>query len=71
MEFNDQVHEFRTNDIARSIYDIKPTSLKTRVLVKVKSDEGECERMILLQLAKMMWRSKMGCDIFVSRLILK
>lgn len=71
LEFNDQVHEFRTNDIAQSIYDLKPINLKTRVLFKATSDEGECERMLLLQLAKMMWRSKLGCEIFAMRLIFK
>lgn len=71
MEFNDQIHEFRTNDIAQSIYDLKPINLKTRVLFKATSDEGECERMLLLQLAKMMWRSKLGCEIFAMRLIFK
>lgn len=71
LEFNDQVHEFRTNDIAQSIYDLKPINLKTRVLFKSTSDEGECERMLLLQLAKMMWRSKLGCEIFAMRLIFK
>lgn len=71
LEFNDQVHEFRTNDIAQSIYDLKPINLKTRVLFKATSEEGECERMLLLQLAKMMWRSKLGCEIFAMRLIFK
>lgn len=71
LEFNDQVHEFRTNDIAQSIYDLKPINLKTRVLFKATSEEGACERMLLLQLAKMMWRSKLGCDIFAMRLIFK
>ncbi len=71
LEFNDQVHEFRTNDIAQSIYDLKPINLKTRVLFKATSDEGSCERMLLLQLAKMMWRSKLGCEIFAMRLIFK
>jgi len=71
LEFNDQAHEFRTNDIAQSIYDLKPINLKTRVLFKATSEEGTCERMLLLQLAKMMWRSKLGCDIFVMRLIFK
>lgn len=71
LEFNDQVHEFRTNDIAQSVYDLKPINLKTRVLFKATSEEGECERMLLLQLAKMMWRSKLGCEIFAMRLIFK
>lgn len=71
LEFNDQVHEFRTNDIAQSIYDLKPINLKTRVLFKATSEEGTCERMLLLQLAKMMWRSKLGCEIFAMRLIFK
>lgn len=71
LEFNDQVHEFRTNDIAQSIYDLKPINLKTRLLFKATSEEGSCERMLLLQLAKMMWRSKLGCEIFAMRLIFK
>ena len=71
LEFNDQVHEFSTNDIAQSIYDLKPINLKTRVLFKASSEEGACERMLLLQLAKMMWRSKLGCEIFAMRLIFK
>ena len=46
LEFNDQAHEFRTNDIAQSIYDLKPINLKTRVLFKATSEEGTCERML-------------------------
>lgn len=71
LEFNGEVNEFRTNDIAQSLYHLRPVTLKTNVIFKAKSEEGECERLLLIQLAKMMWRSKLGCEIFSMRLIFK
>lgn len=71
VEFNDKIHEVETDDIGQALYDLRPAVLKTRVIVKGKSAEGECDKLLLLNLAKMMWRSRLGCDIFAHRIIFK
>lgn len=69
--FNDQVSKFSTDDLATSLMEIKPMCLKTRVLFTIEKEGKTCERMLLLNAAKLMWRNKLAMEAFTSRLIFK
>lgn len=71
LEMNDTKVEFETNNLIDSLYEARPDFLKTRVIFKATSSKGQCERLLLLNQAKMMWRSRTGVEIFVTRLIFK
>jgi hypothetical protein len=68
---NGEDHTVKTNDLHEAITNLKPLMVKTKVtfLIKDSKTKMKCERLLLLNAAKMMWRNKYALEAFVTRLI--
>lgn len=69
ISFNDQVFEFNTDNLFESITSVIPKILKTRVLIKIKYGELMCDKMLLLQQGRLIFRNKVALEIFINKLI--
>lgn len=71
ISFNDKEHVIDTNDLDLAILEIKPTILKTRIIIKVEKDGKKYESAIPAFVGKQLFRNKLYRKIFLNRLILK
>lgn len=71
IEFNDQKHSFKTNDIGEAIMSVKPIFIKTRVKISVKKGKKVAERYLFVQEARRMWRTPVGMFAALHKLIFK
>lgn len=71
MKFNDKEHIVETNDLDSAIMELKPSVLKTRILIKVEKDGKVYETALPAFVGKQLLRNALYRKIFISRLIFK
>lgn len=71
MRFNDKEHVVETNDLDSAILELKPSVLKTRILIKVEKDGKVYETALPSFVGKQLLRNNLYRRVFISRLILK
>lgn len=71
LKVNDEVYKAKTDNLAEALIELQPPMMKTHVTITVKKGKKVAERFLLLQKAKLMFRSRIGVDAFVNTLIFK
>lgn len=71
MQFNDNEHIVETNDLDSAIFALKPTMLKTRIIIKVEKDGKKYESALPAFIGKQLMRNNLYRRVFLNRLILK
>jgi len=71
LKFNDQEFTIETDDIGASLLSIKPTVLKTRVLLKIIKGDKVCDKILSGMQARQVFRNKLAMTVFLNRLIFK
>jgi hypothetical protein len=71
MKFNNQEHDFVTDNLEASILEIKPTFLKTKLLIKIEKDGKVADRQFQGMQGKRFFNSKSFLHFFLSKLAFK
>jgi hypothetical protein len=72
MEFNDQVIELETDDLAASITENRPHFLKTKIIFTITNADGKVwEKAFFVHQGKQVLRNKLALSIMLNRLIFK
>lgn len=71
MKMNDEVFKCSTDNLREAILSFAPKVLKTRILFRIESKKGVCERQIFVHRGKMLFRSDLFLDTFIQKLIYK
>lgn len=71
VKMNDQVFEAETNDLVTFITSLKPTFLKTKVIITVEKNNKKAERMLMGFPAKQLFRNGLFLRNFINKLTFK
>lgn len=71
MRFNGEVFDFETDNLADSISMVKPVTLKTPITFTATKEGKVCERYLLLNRGKLLFRNKFTIMVFVQTLLFK
>ena len=71
MIVNGETLTLEHEDLVKGLNFLCPRVLKTNMSIKIAKDGKQSDNYLLLMKAKLMFRSRIGVDIFVNRLILK
>ena len=71
VKMNDHVFEAETNDLVSFVTSLKPTFLKTKVIISVEKNSKKAERMLLGFRARQFFRNPLFLRTFLSKLIYK
>lgn len=71
LRFNDQVHEFYTENLEETILSVSPMILKTKLMVKIEKDGKACERQFFGLRARSFFRNKLFLKLFLKKIFFK
>lgn len=71
IKMNDQEFVADTNDIASFITSLKPTFLKTKVILTIEKEGKKCEKVVFGLRGRQLFRSPLFLRTFLSKLIFK
>lgn len=71
VKLNDIEYAIETDNIAEALMEIKPTVLKTRVLVKLREGMKTCDKILSGMQARQIFRNKLAMSVFLNRVIFK
>jgi len=71
IKMNDQEFVAETNDIASFITSLKPTFLKTKVILTIEKEGKKCEKQVFGFKGRQLFRNPLFLRTFVSKLIFK
>lgn len=71
LKFNDQIHDFYSENLEEAILSVKPIFLKTKLMVKIEKDGKSCERQFFGIRAKQFFRNKLFLKIFIKQIFFK
>jgi hypothetical protein len=71
MLINGETLTIEHEDLVKGLNFLCPRVLKTNMTIKIEKDGKMSDNYLLLMKARLIFRSRIGVDIFVNRLILK
>lgn len=64
---NDVAHSIKTDDIKKSLLELKPTVLKTRFKITVSNGDKRFDKIMMVRLARLLFNNNLTMDTFVHR----
>ncbi len=71
ISFNNETHEFETNDLEEVLLSVKPVFLKTKIVLVIKDGEKVCEKLAYGHQARQLFRNTLFRKVFLSKLVFK
>lgn len=64
---NDKVYILETNDIKKSLLELKPPVIKTRFKITISTANSRFDRIMMVRMARLLFNNNLTMDTFVKQ----